>query len=56
MLDYEKLANRLIDDRIDLFGYANTLNYLVDMGCSEEDLLKLGFDREDAVKALNEEE
>ena len=37
------IMDRLIDDRIDMFGVVNTAAYLLEMGCTEEELLWLHF-------------
>ena len=37
------IMDKLIDDRIDMYGVVNTAAYLLEMGCTEEELLWLHF-------------
>lgn len=41
------IMDKLLDDRIEVFGVTNTIAYLIDMGCTEEELLWLRFAQED---------
>lgn len=52
----KEALNRLIDDRIDMYGIRNTICYLLDIGYAPANIINdLRFDEED-VKAVVEEE
>lgn len=46
-----QVMNALLDDRIDCFGVYNTIDYLLDMGCTKEEVKALGFTEEDIFTA-----
>ena len=50
-VDFEKLANALIDYIIDLSGLENTCVYLMFQGFTNEQLELIGFDIETIEKA-----
>ena len=47
MIDYKQIADSLINNYCDTFGVNNCIAYLLDIGCTEDELLEMGFDRED---------
>ena len=55
MISYREIADTLIDNYIDAYGVKHCICYLMDIGCTKSDLIKMGFDRE-AVEAAEEEE
>ena len=51
-----ELLEAMLDDRIDLYGVLNTIQYLLDNDFTKEDLLEMGFDEEDINAAIEEDE
>ena len=47
MIDYKHIANSLINNYCDSFGVSKCIAYLLDIGCTEGELLEMGFDCED---------
>lgn len=43
----EQLLDRLIDELIDQFGINWTIQYMMDFGLTQEQLIELGFDKID---------
>lgn len=43
----EQLLDRLIDELIDQYGINWTIQYLIDFGLTQEQLIELGFDQID---------
>jgi len=52
----EHLLSDLLDDRCEVFGIINTIQYLLDKDYPVEDIVALGFDRADVEKAIAEDE
>ena len=53
-MNYKQLANTLIDNYCDAFGVKNCIQYLFDLGYSEQEIEGLGFDTEDISSAKRE--
>ena len=50
------VLNTLVDDRIDMYGYVNTIEFLIDQGIPEDLLINdLGFDADDVQKIVKGE-
>ena len=47
------LMDNLLDDRIEMYGVLNTISYLMEMGCTKEDLLWLNFEERDIEAAAD---
>ena len=51
---YEKIANALIDDRIEMYGIKNTVQYLYEFcGLDKDELKAIGFEDESIEYALD---
>jgi len=47
------LLNTFIDDHINMYGYTETIEYLIDLGCTKDLLVKeLEFDEDDVAEAF----
>lgn len=53
-LNYEELANRLIDDFVDIDGIMPTIEHLYNIGCTKENLIELKFDENDIDEVIEE--
>ena len=51
-MDYEKLANILLDNVVACRGVQETILYLIDWNFTKEELRKLGFSEEDIDYAM----
>ena len=52
----QELLNKLLDDRCEMYGVINTIQYLLDDGFTEKEIEKLGFDENDIFVAVNAED
>ena len=52
----QELLDDLLNDRCDMYGVINTIQYLLDKGFSEKEIKKLGFDENDIFVAVNAED
>lgn len=43
------ILNALLDDRCDMYGVRNTICFLFDQGLTFEEILDLGFERDDVA-------
>lgn len=50
-----ELLDTLLDDRIEMYGVANTIQYLLDNDFTKEDLLEMNFDEADINEAVEED-
>lgn len=41
------LMNRLLDDMVEMYGYRWTINYLLDFGYTDDEIVGLGFEQRD---------
>ena len=53
MVDYERIANQMIDDYCDLNGARAAIQYLSDIGCSKDDLVEMKFDKTEVEQVLS---
>ena len=52
-VDYKKLANHMIDDKIEVYGVSETIEYLYELGYNEYTLIhEFHFDTEDVKLTL----
>ena len=56
MMNWEQLAQVLIDYLCEAFSVEETITLLFKIGCKKELLICLGFDEEDITNALEEVE
>ena len=50
-----ELMDALLDDRIEMYGVINTIQYLLDNDFTKEELLEMKFDAADINKAIEED-
>ena len=55
-MNYLQLANIFIDNYCDAFGVKNCIQYLFDLGYSEQEIEELGFDLDDISSAKSEQD
>ena len=52
-IDYKQLANRMIDDKIEVYGVSETIEYLYELGYNEHTLIhEFHFDAESVTATL----
>lgn len=44
-----RLADSMIDDRINMYGIANTIAFLMDFGFTDDELVEMSFDPDDVA-------
>lgn len=49
---YTKLFNKFFDMYADMFGFDNAIDYLIDLGVTNEEFDIIGFDKEDVARAF----
>ena len=56
-LTYKKLEliDAMLDDRIEMYGVINTIQYLLDNDFTKEELLEMKFDEEDINQAIEDD-
>lgn len=50
-----ELFDTMLDDRIEMYGVANTIQYLLENDFTKEDLLKMNFDEADINEAVEDD-
>ena len=50
-----ELFNAMLEDRIEVYGVINTIQYLLDNDFTEEELLEMKFDEEDINQAIEDD-
>ena len=50
-----ELLDAMLDDRVEMYGVINTIQYLMDNGFTKEELLEMKFDEADINKAIEED-
>lgn len=50
-----ELLDAMLDDRIEMYGVTNTIQYLLDNAFTTEELLEMGFDAADINKAIEDD-
>lgn len=50
-----ELLEAMLDDRVEMYGVTNTIQYLLDNDFTKEDLLEMKFDEADINKAIEED-
>ena len=50
-----ELLDAMLDDRIEMYGVINTIQYLLDNNFTKEELLEMKFDEADINKAVEED-
>ena len=50
-----ELLDAMLDDRIEMYGVINTIQYLLDNDFTKEELLEMKFDEADINKAIEED-
>ena len=50
-----ELLDAMLDDRIEMYGVINTIQYLLDNDFTKEELLEMKFDEEDINQAIEED-
>ena len=50
-----ELMDAMLDDRIEMYGVINTIQYLLDNDFTKEELLEMKFDEADINKAIEED-
>ena len=50
-----ELMDAMLDDRIEMYGVINTIQYLLDNNFTKEELLEMKFDEADINKAVEED-
>ena len=50
-----ELLDAMLDDRIEMYGVTNTIQYLLDNDFTKEELLEMKFDAADINKAIEED-
>lgn len=50
-----ELLDAMLDDRIEMYGVINTIQYLLDNDFTKEELLKMKFDEADINEAIEED-
>ena len=50
-----ELLDAMLDDRIEMYGVINTIQYLLDNDFTKEELLEMKFDEADINKAVEED-
>ena len=50
-----ELLDAMLDDRVEMYGAINTIQYLMDNGFTKEELLEMKFDEADINKAIEED-